>query len=266
MSKVKWEIDELMKMEENPLVYLEYSPSRKKSFLFSKINHLISPYVKRADLKFCMGYVSRLYSKTYRITTCRHLIANDKGELPSKADILEGLEVFSRYKDVNKKFYSFMFEDVDIKIHSDEFADLLFIEITNPDHYNFQLLNQAASECEMRFPGEVVYYFQNHKREKYFRLYEGKLSHENVFITKISKDGKHFFFQLKKPAIKHRAFHTINTTNDVSIIGASGSPILTQKGEVAGIICAHDIEKGKGIYLSIEDIEVLYNEIVDYHE
>ena len=54
-------------------------------------------------------------------------------------------------------------------------------------------------------------------------------------------------------------------TNAEQIIGASGSPLLSRRGEVVGMICAHDQAKGKGIYLSIEKIERLYAEIEAYH-
>ena len=64
---------------------------------------------------------------------------------------------------------------------------------------------------------------------------------------------------------RHRAFHTIHTTKEVSIKGASGSPLLSRKGEVVGMICAHDQLNGRGIYLSIEKIERLYREIKGYH-
>jgi len=157
-----------------------------------------------------------------------------------------------------------MFEDVDIKVHIDVLADLLFIEITQPDDYNFELLNQASVQCRKRFPGNQVYYFQNHDREKYFRLFEGAISQEQIYITSISNEG-HFLYQENKPKSHYRLFSTIDTTNKLLIKGASGSPLLSRNGEVIGMMCAHDQNRGKGIYLSIEKIEKLYNEIRGYH-
>ena len=263
MPEVKQRIEELMKMEKNPLVYLEYTPQLKSTNKFFQLKNLFSQRSK-SNLRICMGYVSRPFEDTYRITTCRHLVTNQKGEVSSKEEILEGLEVFARYEGVNKKFHKLMFEDVDIKIHIDILADLLFIEITRPDNYNFQLLNQASIRCRRRYPGNLVYYFQHQNKEKYFRLFEGKISREKIYITGISIDG-HFFFQRDRPQKHHRAFHTIDTTKELLIKGASGSPILSRRGEVVGIMCAHDQAAGKGIYLSIEKIERLYEEINDYH-
>lgn len=256
MPATKQRIKQLMKMEQNPLVYLEYTPQLKLAAYF----HSKTKFTKQ----YCMGYVSRPYECTYRITTCRHLVANNRGEIPSKQEILEGLEVFARYEGVNKKFHSLMFEDVDIKVHIDQLADLLFIEITHPDNYNFQLLNQAAINCTKRFPGSEVYYFQNHKEEQYFRLFEGKISTNKIYITEIANDG-YFLFQENQPNQHYRLFHTIDTTRDIVIKGASGSPILSRSGEVVGMVCAHHQAEGKGIYLSIEKIECLYNEIRGYH-
>jgi len=237
-----------MKDEQNPLVYLEYTPQRKlidrlkPQRLFSGISDEIT------TMKYCMGYVSHPYEDTYRITTCRHLVASEDGRVPSKLDILKGLEVYARYEGVNKKFHSLHFEDVNIKIHEDQLTDLLFIEITHPDAYNFQLLNQASYRCRRRFPGSQVYFFQHHEEEKYFRLYEGEVSIEKIYITGIAK------------------FDTIRTTDEVLIIGASGSPILSRRGEVIGMMCAHHQDIGRGIYLPIEKIERLYAEIAGYHE
>ena len=211
-----------------------------------------------------MGYVSKPYEATYRITTCRHLITNEFGEIPSKETILEGLEVFSRYEGAHKKFHNFMFEDVDIKVHEDVLADILFIEITRPDNYNFQLLNQAAANCIKRFPGKRVYYFQHPQTKQFFHLFEGAISTKKIYITGITNDGN-FYFSETAPNKHYRAFHSIKTTKEVLIKGASGSPILSRKGEVVGMVCAHDQTNGKGIYLSIEKIERLYNEIEEYH-
>ena len=247
-----------MKMEQNPLVYLEYTPTKKRKFALKNL------FKGAQDTRFCMGYVSHPYAETYRITTCRHLISNPLGELPSKAAILEGLEVFARYEGVNKKLHSLMFEDVDIKIHEDALADILFIEITHPDNYNFQLLNQATVRCKKRFPGSQVYYFQHPQTDAYFRLFEGIIAAHKIYITGITNDGN-FFFTERPPARHYRAFHTIDTTKEISIQGASGSPILSRQGEVVGIICAHDQANGRGIYLSIEKIERLYKEIKEYH-
>jgi len=258
MPAVKQNIVDSMKMEQNPLVYLEYLPVKKQK---SKLRRLLRG-VK--DKRFCMGYVSHPYESTYRITTCRHLVATPFGELPSKADILEGLEVFARYEGVNKKLHSLMFEDVDIKVHEDELADILFIEITHPDNYNFQLLNQATARCKKRFPGSQVYYFQHPKKEAYFHLFEGIIATKKIYITGIDNDGD-FYFTEHAPVKHHRAFHTVDTTKEISIKGASGSPILSRQGEVVGIMCAHDQLNGRGIYLSIEKIERLYKEITEYH-
>lgn len=258
MPAVKQKIVDDMKMEQNPLVYLEYVPVKRPRYKFKKL------FRSSKNKRFCMGYVSHPYADTYRITTCRHLVANSFGELPSKADILEGLEVFARYEGVNKKLHSLMFEDVNIKVHEDELADILFIEITHPDNYNFQLLNQATARCKKRFPGSEVYYFQHPKKEAYFHLFEGIIATRKIYITGIDNDGD-FYFTEQPPAKHHRAFHTVDTTTEISIKGASGSPILSRQGEVVGIMCAHDQLNGRGIYLSIEKIERLYQEISFYH-
>lgn len=259
MPAIKRKIANSMKMEQNPLVYLEYTPVKKPKF---KIQTL---FKAPEDTRFCMGYVSHPYAETFRITTCRHLIANPKGELPSKTAILEGLEVFARYEGVNKRLHSLLFEDVDIKIHKDKLADILFIEITRPDNYNFQLLSQAEATCIKRFPGNEVYFFQHPKAADYFNFYEGVIAPNQIYITGITKDGD-FFFTERRPLKHHRAFHTIHTTKEVSIKGSSGSPLLSRKGEVVGMICAHDQTEGRGIYLSIEKIERLYQEIRYYHD
>ena len=257
MPTIKQNIIQSMKMESNPLVYLEYTPTRV-------INRFLKRKVRRKK-QFCMGYVSHPYKATYRITTCRHLIANEFGEIPSKIEILAGLEVFARYEGVNKKLHSLLFEDVAIKVHEDELADVLFVEITHPDTYNFKLLNQACANCKKRFPGSIVYYFQHPKTRKYFKLFEGNISKKEIYITGITNEGD-FFFMEDKPTKHHRTFSTIDTTQAVSIKGASGSPILSRLGEVVGIICAHDQLRGKGIYLSIEKIERLYGETKEYHQ
>ena len=106
-----------------------------------------------------MGYVSRPYPKTYRITTCRHLITRENEILPSKQQILNGLEVFTRYEGVNKKLHSLLHEDVEIKIHEDDLTDLLFIEISRPDNYNFQLLKQASVRCRRTLPRQCSLLF-----------------------------------------------------------------------------------------------------------
>jgi len=263
-----------MKMEQNPLIYLEFTPTKKLTAARIFGNRLINlvklsiqdpRYQKEeSSMRLCMGYVSRPYEQTYRITTCRHLISNNDGTIPTKEEILEGLEVFARYEGVNQKFHSLMFEDVDIKVHEDLLADLLFIEITQPDNYNFQLLNQASARCRRRFPGSQVYYFQNHKDVRYFRLFEGAVSREKIYVTDITTNG--FFYREKeRPAAHHRLFHTIDTTDEVLINGASGSPLLSRRGEVIGMMCAHDQSIGRGIYLSVEKIERLYDEIQEYH-
>lgn len=215
-------------------------------------------------MRSCMGYVSRPYKSTYRITTCRHLISTKSGEIPTKKEILKGLEVFARYEGVNKKLHSLMFEDVNIKVHEDMLVDLIFIEISHPDNYNFQLLNQAAVECKKRFPGNQVYYFQNHTKEHYFRFFEGQTSQDKIYITGIDHNG-HFFYLEEKPNIHHRRFYTIIAEEEAILQGASGSPLLSRKGEVIGMVCAHDQNKGRVIYLSVEKIERLYNEIDSYH-
>ncbi len=264
MPAVKQRIGQLMTMAQNPLVYLEYAPKKKlKEYLKS------GKIFKRSDdrqpqLRICMGYVSRPYESTYRITTCRHLVSNLQGEIPSKKEILKGLEVYARYEGFNKKLHSLMFEDVNIKVHDDVLADLLFIEITHPDNYNFQLLNQASARCRRRYPGSQVYYFQHYKKEQLFRLFEGAISRDKIYITGIANNG-YFLYLENKPTIHHRLFHTISTTDEVLIKGASGSPLLSRRGEVIGMICAHDQSKGIGIYLSIEKIERLYGEISKYH-
>lgn len=260
MPAIKQTITQSMKTKQNPLVYLEYTPvvNPLQKFKFTNL------FKGAQNTRFCMGYVSHPYEATFRITTCRHLITNPLGEIPSKADILEGLEVFARYEGVHKKFHSLMFEDVNIKIHDDELADILFIEITHPDNYNFQLLDQAEATCRKRFPGSQVYYFQHPKEEAYFKLFEGTITPQKIYITGITNDGN-FFFTEQTPAKHYRTFHTIDTTKEVSIQGASGSPILSRQGEVVGMVCAHDQANGKGIYLSIEKMERLYQEIGRYH-
>lgn len=254
MPAVKQKINDAMKMEQNPLVYLEYTPVQKPKF---KLKNL---FKASQNTRFCMGYVSHPYESTFRITTCRHLISNPLGEIPSKADILAGLEVFARYEGVHKKLHSLMLEDVNIKIHDDELVDILFIEITHPDNYNFQLLNQAEATCRKRFPGSRVYYFQHPKTTTYFTLLEGTITPQQIYITGITNDGN-FFFTEERPAKHYRVFQTIDTIKKGAIQGASGSPILSRQGEVVGMICAHAQAKGKGIYLSIEKIERLYKEI-----
>ncbi len=265
MPATKQRIEQLMKMESTPLVYLEYTAVQKSEDFLSKIKTLFSASLQiETDTKYCMGYVSHPYPKTYRITTCRHLISSENGGLPSKKEILTGLKVFTRYEGVNKKLHSFMLEDVDIKIHEDELTDLLFIEISRPDSYNFQLLNQASVRCRRRFPGSEVYYFQNSGEDPFFRLFEGRISTEKLYITHITSDG-YFLFQKEKPSIHFRTFDLIDTTKDEPITGASGSPILSRRGEVVGMICAHEQQAGRGIYLPIEKIERLYGEIAGYH-
>ena len=94
----------------------------------------------------------------------------------------------------------------------------------------------------------------------YFRLFEGAISRAEIYITGISENG-HFTYFEDQPNVHHRKFNTINTTKEVLIKGASGSPILSRRGEVIGMICAHDQSIGRGLYLSIEKIERLYDEI-----
>ncbi len=275
MPATKQRIGDQMKMEQNPLIYLEYTPTKKLNiagFFKNSLTNFVKPIdhnlrfqKEQSSMRFCMGYVSRPYEQTYRITTCRHLVSSNGGAIPTKEEILEGLEVFARFEGVNKRFHSLMFEDVDIKVHEDVLADLLFIEITQPDNYNFQLLNQAAARCRRRFPGSQVYYFQNHKDERYFRLFEGAISREKIYITGITNDGS-FFIKEDKPTIHHRQFLTIDTTDEVLVTGASGSPLLSRRGEVIGMMCAHDQGIGRGIYLSVEKIERLYDEIQEYHK
>ncbi len=94
MPAVKQRIGEQMKREENPLVYLEYTPEKKIiEDKYSK-NLLTQNFDENSPTKICMGYVSRPYKETYRITTCRHLITDELGKIPSKIEILNGLEVF----------------------------------------------------------------------------------------------------------------------------------------------------------------------------
>jgi len=82
MPATKQRIEELMKMERNPLVYLEYTPKQK---LIESINpsKIIAKYFKeeKPNLRTCMGYVSRPYESTYRITTCRHLVSTTKAPI-----------------------------------------------------------------------------------------------------------------------------------------------------------------------------------------
>lgn len=265
MPATKQRIEQLMKMEQNPLVYLEYRPQRKLA-AYLKLKKIFKPLTKKEPhLRICMGYVSRPYEATYRITTCRHLVTDEKGAVPSKRAILKGLEVYARYEGVNKKFHDLMFEDVNIKVHEDVLTDLLFIEISHPDNYNFQLLSQASVKCRRRYPGSQVFYFQNHEAEKYFRLFEGNINQKKVYVTRIDNNG-FFFFQKSRPEKHCRVFQTIDTTKEEVIKGASGSPLLSRRGEVVGMICAHQQREGKGIYLSIEKIERLYDEIQAYHD
>ncbi len=264
MPATKQRIVQSMKMEQNPLVYLEFTPPSKRTKRFKPRKLFAKRNKRSAQTRFCMGYVSRPYESTYRITTCRHLVAKNDGTLPTKVEILEGLEVFARYEGEHKKLHSLMFEDVNIKTHIDELADLLFIEILHPDNYNFQLLNQASASCAKRFPGNEVYYFQNHQEEAFFRLFEGKITTDKIYIIEIANDGN-FFFHEQKPNQHYRMFNTIDTIKNVLIKGASGSPLLSREGEVVGMICAHEQSAGKGIYLTIEKIERLYDEIRGYH-
>jgi len=264
MPAIKQNIEQSMKMESTPLVYLEYNPDPEPKENIFKLKNLINKNKPTSNIRFSMGYVSRLYPDTYRITTCRHLITNSDGGIPTKEKILEGLEVYARYQSVNKKMKSLMFEDVNIKIHSDILTDLLFIEINHPTDYNFNLLNQASLLCKKRILGSKVYYFQNPQRKLYFRLFEGNITEEKFYVTKISADG-YFYYYTSVPQEDYRVFDIIDTTKESLIKGASGSPIISRNGEVVGMICAHNKSKGKGIYLPIEKIERLYNEINDFH-
>ena len=262
MPAIKQSIYQSMKMEANPLVYLEYFPNQDLTKPFNRM--MVRFFRERSEHRFCMGYVSHPYAETFRITTCRHLVADKNGHLPSKEAILKGLEVFARFEGINQRLHSLLFEDVNIKVHADPLTDLLFIEINHPDDYNFQLLNQACAHCGMRIPGHQVYYFQHHEPEQIFRFLEGQLTNKQVYITGITDEGN-FFYQDIQPQQHHRVFQVIHTTKAILIKGASGSPILSRKGEVVGMICAHDQESGLGIYLSIEKIERLYGEIEGYH-
>jgi len=263
MPVIKKNIEQNMKMESTPLVYLEYNPELAPSKNRFRLKTLFKK--QATSIRFSMGYVSRPYPNTYRITTCRHLITDKEGRLPSKDIILEGLEVFARYQCVNKKIRNLMLEDVDIKVHPDILTDLLFIEITRPSNYNFNLLNQSSVQCQKRFPGNQVYYFQNQSSEMYFKIFEGVITKEQFYVTRISPDG-FFYYYTTQPQENYRVFDIIDTTKEFSIHGASGSPILSRKGEVVGMICAQNKDKGKGIYLPIEKIERLYNEITAYHK
>ncbi len=256
MPETRQRIEEMMKMELNPLVYLEYTPVKRLSNLVNRKRNF--------GKSICMGYVSKPYEHTYRITTCRHLIINANNRIPSKSTILKNLEVFIRFKGVNKKFVDLMMEDVDIKVHKDDLVDLLFIEITKPEFYNFQLLNQASVKCRRRFPGRQVFYFQNNDQFRYFRLFEGRLLTEKMSISEITREG-YFYLTASEDRTHFREYDAIHTTKDEIIKGASGSPILSRRAEVVGIICAHEQRRGKGIYLSIERIENFYNEISTYH-
>ena len=91
MPAIKQGIYQSMKTEANPLVYLEYFPNQDLTKPFNRM--MVRFFRERSAHRFCMGYVSHPYPETFRITTCRHLVADMQGNLPPKEVILKGLDM-----------------------------------------------------------------------------------------------------------------------------------------------------------------------------